>query len=171
MIVIEDIDCSVCLAHPRSTSPRRTPSSSDNEAEQGSDGGRITLSGLLNFTDGLWSCCGDERILIFTTNHIEKLDEALLRPGRMDMHIHMSYCTYAAFQTLALNYLMIDSHFLFPKVEKLLRCNGVKVTPAQVSEILMQSREKVNDAMARVVAFLEGRVFTSGKVHPQTQAL
>ncbi|KAM1305441.1 hypothetical protein PS1_023193 [Malus domestica] len=32
----------------------------ENDDEQNS-GGRVTLSGLLNFTDGLWSCCGDER--------------------------------------------------------------------------------------------------------------
>lgn len=132
------------------------------------DGGRITLSGLLNFTDGLWSCCGNERIFIFTTNHIEKLDAALLRPGRMDLHIYMTYCTYAAFRTLAKNYLLTDSHFLFPKVQKLLR-SGVLVTPAQVSELLIQNRDSsVNEAMASVVAFLEGRVFNSAKVHPET---
>ncbi|KAJ6367141.1 hypothetical protein OIU77_003506 [Salix suchowensis] len=51
------------------------------------------LSGLLNFIDGLWSSCGDERIIVFTTGHKENPDPALLRPGRMDMHIHMSYCT------------------------------------------------------------------------------
>lgn len=132
------------------------------------DGGRITLSGLLNFTDGLWSCCGNERIFIFTTNHIEKLDAALLRPGRMDLHIHMTYCTYAAFRTLVKNYLLTDSHFLFPKVQKLLR-NGVLVTPAQVSELLIQNRDSsVNETMASVVAFLEGRAFNSAKVHPET---
>ncbi|KAM1720409.1 hypothetical protein ACFX12_022084 [Malus domestica] len=32
----------------------------ENNDEQNS-GGRVTLSGLLNFTDGHWSCCGDER--------------------------------------------------------------------------------------------------------------
>jgi chaperone BCS1 len=133
------------------------------------DGGRITLSGLLNFTDGLWSCCGNERILIFTTNHIEKLDDALLRPGRMDLHIHMSYCTYAAFKTLVLNYLMLESHYLFPKVEKLLR-SGVKVTPALVSEILIQNRASSSNAMEKVVAFLEHRVFSSSKIHPEKLA-
>jgi chaperone BCS1 len=51
------------------------------------NGNSITLTGLLNFNDGLWSCCGSERIFVFTTNHIEKLDPALLRSGRMDMHI------------------------------------------------------------------------------------
>ncbi|PKI45225.1 hypothetical protein CRG98_034403 [Punica granatum] len=68
----------------------------------------LTLSGLLNFIDGLWSSCGDERIIIFTTNHVEKLDPALLRPGRMDMHIHMSYCTFHGFVLLASNYLGIS---------------------------------------------------------------
>ncbi|PHH91337.1 hypothetical protein CDD83_852 [Cordyceps sp. RAO-2017] len=42
-----------------------------------------TLSGLLNTLDGVTSHEG--RILIMTTNHREKLDEALIRPGRIDM--------------------------------------------------------------------------------------
>ncbi|PKI45219.1 hypothetical protein CRG98_034397 [Punica granatum] len=69
---------------------------------------RLTLSGLLNFIDGLWSSCGNERIIIFTTNHVDKLDPALLRPGRMDMHIQMSYCTFHGFMLLASNYLGIS---------------------------------------------------------------
>lgn len=50
----------------------------------------VTLSGLLNFIDGSWSWCGEGRIIPFSTNHKEKLDPALLRPGRMDARIHMS---------------------------------------------------------------------------------
>lgn len=42
----------------------------------------VSLSGLLNTLDGVASQEG--RILIMTTNHIEKLDEALIRPGRVD---------------------------------------------------------------------------------------
>ncbi|CAA2973963.1 AAA-ATPase At3g50940-like [Olea europaea subsp. europaea] len=68
----------------------------------------LTLSGLLNLMDGLWSNSGDERIIIFTTNHKEKIDPALLRPGRMVMHIHMSYCTDKGFDVLAYNYLGIE---------------------------------------------------------------
>ncbi|KAI6680762.1 hypothetical protein NL676_034643 [Syzygium grande] len=58
----------------------------------GEDGNNntITFSRLLNFPDGLWSCCGGERIFVFTTNHIEKLDPALLQSSQMDMHICMS---------------------------------------------------------------------------------
>ncbi|XLU65805.1 hypothetical protein S245_025014, partial [Arachis hypogaea] len=81
----------------------------------------VTLSGLLNAIDGLWSCCGEERIMVFTTNHKEKLDPALLRPGRMDMHIHLSYCTFSAFKQLAFNYLRISHHNLFQEIEGLLR--------------------------------------------------
>lgn len=46
-------------------------------------GGRLSLSGLLNILDGVASQEG--RVLIMTTNHIEKLDKALIRPGRVDM--------------------------------------------------------------------------------------
>ncbi|KAI9639993.1 hypothetical protein NHQ30_011552 [Ciborinia camelliae] len=47
---------------------------------------KISLSALLNVIDGVASQEG--RILIMTTNHIEKLDEALIRPGRVDMTVH-----------------------------------------------------------------------------------
>lgn len=45
----------------------------------------ISLSGLLNAIDGVASHEG--RVLIMTTNHPEKLDAALVRPGRVDRKI------------------------------------------------------------------------------------
>lgn len=48
----------------------------------------ITLSGLLNVIDGVASQEG--RILIMTSNAPEKLDPALLRPGRVDMKMHFT---------------------------------------------------------------------------------
>ena len=68
---------------------------------------------MLNFIDGLWSACGGERIIIFTTNNNHKLDPALIRRGRMDKHIEMSYCRYEAFKVLASNYLQIEEHQFF----------------------------------------------------------
>ncbi len=47
----------------------------------------VTFSGLLNAIDGLSS--GESRILFMTTNHIEKLDPALIRPGRIDLLINV----------------------------------------------------------------------------------
>jgi ATP-dependent 26S proteasome regulatory subunit len=51
---------------------------------------QVTLSGLLNMVDGLWSSSGQARVLIFSTNHVDRLDPALLRPGRTDVHVHMA---------------------------------------------------------------------------------
>lgn len=50
---------------------------------------RVSLSALLNVIDGV--AASEGRILVMTTNHIEKLDPALLRPGRVDMTICFGY--------------------------------------------------------------------------------
>jgi chaperone BCS1 len=97
---------------------------------------KITLSGLLNFIDGLWSTSGEERIIIFTTIYKDRLDRALLRPGRMDMHVYMGYCGWEAFKTLAHNYFLIDDNSQFPEIQELL--SAVEVTPAEVSEMLLR---------------------------------
>ncbi|KAM1529226.1 hypothetical protein ACFX1Z_018457 [Malus domestica] len=141
ILVIEDIDCSVDFPDRQHTDGRK-----QHQVQ-------LTLSGLLNFIDGLWSSCGDERIIIFTTNHKERLDPALLRPGRMDMHIHMSYCTYHGFKLLASNYLGIyNHHHLYGEIEDLLK--ETEVTPAHVAEELMKN-EDVDTALEGLVNLLK----------------
>jgi chaperone BCS1 len=51
----------------------------------GYSGPTVTFSGLLNALDGVGSAEG--RIIFLTTNHVERLDEALIRPGRVDMPV------------------------------------------------------------------------------------
>lgn len=142
ILVVEDIDCTIEFQ--------------DRMAESieahGSQQKQVTLSGLLNFIDGLWSSCGDERIIIFTTNHKEKLDPALLRPGRMDVHVHMSYCTPAGFRLLAANYLGIKDHKLFEAIEKQIEIT--EVTPAEIAEQMIQSDEP-DTAMQGLIEFLK----------------
>jgi chaperone BCS1 len=115
---------------------------------------QVTLSGLLNFIDGLWSSSGDERILVFTTNHKDQLDPALLRPGRMDVHLHMSYCTFNGFKTLALNYLRLQEHPLFGEIKELLE--KVQATPAEVAGELMKS-EDPEVALQGLIKFLHDK--------------
>ncbi|EGO54568.1 hypothetical protein NEUTE1DRAFT_124799 [Neurospora tetrasperma FGSC 2508] len=55
----------------------------DGTATTPTPSGRLSLSGLLNILDGVASQEG--RVLIMTTNHLKKLDKALIRPGRVDM--------------------------------------------------------------------------------------
>ncbi|GMN20400.1 hypothetical protein TIFTF001_043077 [Ficus carica] len=109
----------------------------------------VTLSGLLNFLDGLWSSCGEERIIVFTTNHKDHLDPALLCPGRMDMHVHLSFCSPCGFRTLARNYLGITEHQLFANVERLLETT--KVTPGEVGGQLL----KIEEPEASLIGLIE----------------
>ena len=44
------------------------------------------LSYLLNILDGIKE--SQDRIIIMTTNHVKKLDPALIRPGRIDLNIN-----------------------------------------------------------------------------------
>jgi chaperone BCS1 len=60
--------------------------------------GGITLSGLLNVIDGV--AASEGRILIMTTNHMDKLDAALLRPGRVDMTVCFGYTSEADIKEL-----------------------------------------------------------------------
>uniref|UniRef100_A0A7N0TC34 AAA+ ATPase domain-containing protein n=1 Tax=Kalanchoe fedtschenkoi TaxID=63787 RepID=A0A7N0TC34_KALFE len=148
ILIIEDIDCNAEVQ--------------DRELGLDLSDSRLTLSGLLNFIDGLWSSCGDERIIVFTTNHKEKIDPALLRPGRMDVHIHMSYCTPTGFKILATNYLDLnDDHPLFGEIERLII--PAKVTPAEVAEELMRSEDPAI-ALDGVLCLLNRKITEQQKV-------
>ncbi|KAL8129384.1 LOW QUALITY PROTEIN: hypothetical protein V2J09_018539 [Rumex salicifolius] len=143
--ILVDIDCSVTSADVNRKKTRSPEEASFYH---------ITLSGLLNFIDGLWSSCGDERIIIFTTNHKERLDPALLQPGRMDVHIHMSYCTPCGFKMLASNYLGVTNHLLFSQIEDLI--SEARVTPAEVAEQLLK-KEDVGAALKGLLEFLKAK--------------
>ena len=115
---------------------------------------------MLTFIDGVWSFCGDQgRIIIVTTNHRDKLDPALLRPGRMDMHIHMSYCTVSAFKQLAFNCLGVRHHPLFQQIEGLI--SKVQVTPAEVSGELMKSKDP-GTSLQGLINFLCNKIKEDG---------
>ncbi|XP_021637741.2 AAA-ATPase At2g18193-like [Hevea brasiliensis] len=152
IIVIEDIDCNSGV-HDRSKS--------DNSESDNSNNVRFTLSALLNCIDGLWSSCAEERIIAFTTNHKEVLDPALLRPGRMDMHIHMSYCTTEGFRVLVSNYLDIKDHPLFEEIDGLIR--SMEVTPASLAEELMKS-DVADVALGEVLNFLKQKRMEKDKI-------
>ncbi|KAK8717094.1 hypothetical protein V6N13_044375 [Hibiscus sabdariffa] len=139
IIVIEDIDCSLDVTGERKKGGSKTKEK-DEKNPVNENTSKVTLSGILNFIDGTWSACGTGRIFVFTTNHVNKLDPALIRRGRMDMHIELSYCSFEAFKMLAKNYLDLHSHDLFEKIGILLK--ETEMTPADVAENLMPKREK-----------------------------
>jgi chaperone BCS1 len=80
VVLLEDID-----AAGATCSRSFNPDGPESEREKRSQKKAVTLSGLLNALDGVSS--QEDRVLIMTTNHPEKLDDALTRPGRVDLKI------------------------------------------------------------------------------------
>ncbi|RAK77113.1 BCS1 and AAA domain-containing protein [Aspergillus fijiensis CBS 313.89] len=89
IVLMEDVDCTDIT---QSRAPGR-----DNMNQHmmmpghGPTQNGISLSVLLNAIDGVDASEG--RILMMTSNHAEKLDAALIRPGRVDMRIEFKYAT------------------------------------------------------------------------------
>jgi len=111
IIVIEDIDCMGDVVLDRSLIDNRNKYKKDSKkkkttveqiieynentnekiAKQLEDNDRVTLDDILNLWDGLNETPG--RILGISSNHYEKLDPALVRPGRIDIELKMEKAT------------------------------------------------------------------------------
>ena len=89
VILIEDIDCGFAERCCEEVYDDKTKDFKTINRKVG-------LASILNSLDGL--CAPDNAIYVFTTNHIEKLDPALIRPGRCDVKIEMSSVTYETFK-------------------------------------------------------------------------
>lgn len=106
VVLLEDID-SVELTHTRQI---QSPSKSNQDKELRKLKqfklslpivSRISLSALLNVIDGVASQEG--RILIMTTNYAERLDDVLIRPGRVDIRIKFELTSSPMIESLFCN--------------------------------------------------------------------
>ncbi|KAJ6485817.1 P-loop containing nucleoside triphosphate hydrolase protein [Mycena sanguinolenta] len=95
ILLLEDLDAAFTRSVSRDGSstgaPTSTTSSTTQTTTAESDGSTLSLSGLLNSLDGVAAAEG--RLLFATTNHIERLDPALSRPGRMDVWVNFTHAT------------------------------------------------------------------------------
>jgi mitochondrial chaperone BCS1 len=101
-IIAKEVTKAVKAANNDNSSDR----SSGGRPGSGNDMG-ITMSGLLNAIDGVASQEG--RVLIMTTNYPEKLDDALIRPGRVDMKIEFTLASKQQIRELFLRMYCVDS--------------------------------------------------------------
>ena len=104
IIVLEDVDCLSNIFAKRSNETIDPPPLETDQVfgflrpmpppqQQPQQSQQLTLSYFLNVLDGVIETPG--RILIMTTNHPEKLDRALIRPGRIDLKVHFQRCSRA----------------------------------------------------------------------------
>jgi mitochondrial chaperone BCS1 len=85
LLLFEDIDCA------KSGKPRETEGVQANPEKGSVPVMGVTLSGLLNALDGFHAPANV--LFVMTTNHIEVLDEARLRPGRIDYRLYLGKAT------------------------------------------------------------------------------
>ncbi|KAI0630466.1 hypothetical protein C8Q77DRAFT_1133208 [Trametes polyzona] len=100
ILLLEDLDAAftrgisrdeTSTGAPTGSSSTSSSSTSKAKEKEDSDGSTLSLSGLLNSLDGVAAAEG--RLLFATTNHIERLDPALSRPGRMDVWVNFKHAT------------------------------------------------------------------------------
>lgn len=96
----------------------------------------VTLSTLLNCVDGTMAL--EDCIIILTTNHIDKLDPALIRAGRVDRILELEYLNRESAVRMAQSFLgeIEGAEFVNTHVFEL------PVGPAVLQEMLVQEIEK-----------------------------
>ncbi|KAF7309272.1 p-loop containing nucleoside triphosphate hydrolase protein [Mycena indigotica] len=92
ILLIEDIDCAFpSREEDEDEEPLLDSKGNPIPREPVPPRSQVTLAGLLNVLDSVASEEG--RLTFATTNHIEALDPALIRPGRMDLKIQYGLAT------------------------------------------------------------------------------
>ena len=132
VFVFEDIDCMSDIIHKRKDSPIKEPINLQNTPiinivedtlkinvnNNDNIKDKLTLNTILNLLDGILE--DDGRILIMTTNHPEKLDPALTRPGRIDYHLDMNNCSHSTIVDIVNhNYDLQYTTDTFPKINEI----------------------------------------------------
>ena len=150
LYVIEDIDAmgdTVLRREWKKPTPVSQKPKSDEDAwldrQKESEQEQLDLSFLLNLLDGTLEASG--RILIVTTNFPERLDRALIRPGRIDMILPFKKCSRAILQEMASAFY--DRPVSIPNDPSL----DSKWSPAEVNQILFRNFTDPETAIKELV--------------------
>jgi hypothetical protein len=111
---------------------------------KGEEKDTFDLSFLLNLLDGTLEANG--RIIAFSSNYPERIDKALIRPGRVDMIVHFKNCTRSVLKEMVDSFYEQDVEI--PDVPSL---DG-KWSPAEAVRILFQNFGDPAAAVAELVS-------------------
>lgn len=103
----------------------------------------IDLSFLLNLLDGTLESSG--RILCISSNFPERIDKALIRPGRIDMIVNFKKCNREILQEMVSSFY--DKEFSDWTTDEL----NYRWTPAEVNQILFRNFDKPEDAIQELI--------------------
>jgi len=105
---------------------------------------KITLSFLLNLIDGILETPG--RIIIMTTNFLNKLDTALIRPGRFDIIVNFTKCKVDMIIDMLTYYYDLDVLEEDYK-NRILNLEDYIISPAELGKILFENFEDMPNAI------------------------
>ena len=108
-------------------------SNSFMKSNNGDQNDKITLSFILNIIDGIRETPG--RILVITSNHYDKIDKALIRPGRIDMTLEMKNASIPVIEDVVRHYY----HCEIPRKIRTKLRDGV-VSPAMLINLRFNSK-------------------------------
>jgi hypothetical protein len=106
---------------------------------------KLNLSFLLNLLDGVLETPG--RIIIMTSNHPEKLDKALIRPGRIDIALDVSYCSRDMIIDMC-RYFYENKDFFIPEEEW---AYTKQITPAEMNKIMLNNFDDIKKCTAELL--------------------
>ncbi|KAL6928634.1 Complex III assembly protein translocase and chaperone [Hanseniaspora valbyensis] len=115
--------------------------------DQGFNNSGVTFSGLLNALDGVTS--SEETITFMTTNHPEKLDSAIMRPGRVDFKQYIGNATLYQMEKMFLKFYPNE----FDKCNEFVDyCKSVDkdkhISTAQLQGIFVMNKNDCDGAIA-----------------------
>ena len=134
--------------------PPPPPNANTNENKE-----EITLAFVLNLLDGILETPG--RIIILTSNHPEKLDEALVRPGRIDINIHFDRCSRETVVELVDKFyedIDKDSQEWLGFLKELDELYEFMLTPAEVNKVIFNYYNDYIKAVKELIICIKEKV-------------
>ncbi|XP_047134268.1 mitochondrial chaperone BCS1 isoform X1 [Hydra vulgaris] len=108
----------------------------------------VTFSGLLNCLDGVVST--EERLVFMTTNYLERLDSALIRPGRIDLKQIIDKASVSQLIQMFLRFYPHMKHSDAVLFSKMVSETNQKYSVAQIQGYLMQFKQDAVAALTNV---------------------
>lgn len=123
---------------------------------------KVTFSGLLNAINGVTSKHG--RILVVTTNHVDQLDPALIREGRIDRWFRLDYADDDQIRRLFLKFYP-DS----PLADRFVEIAAKRkrpIAPSRLQELMLRNKRDPQGALDELPSLLTKRADRSGQDKP-----
>jgi len=144
MYVIEDIDAMGDIVLRRELKkPETKKIKMDEFGNILEEENPIDLSFLLNLLDGTLESSG--RIIAISTNFPERIDSALIRPGRIDMIVHFKKCSIEILTE------MVCSFYDIAYINITDKSLHEKWSPAEVNQILFRNFKNMDAALKELV--------------------